>query len=82
MRAPFREVWWGDARVRVSYDTNKGSSASAGSTAKVAPSFRVEYRLDKAMTFEGEATVEVSRSRVQGGDTVWSSLNVGYRYVF
>jgi len=81
VRAPFREVWWGDARVRVSYDTNKGT-ASAGSTAKVAPSFRVEYRWGKAMTLEAEATMEVSRSRVQGGDTIWSSLNMGYRYVF
>lgn len=82
VRAPYKEQWWGDARVRVSYDTNKGSSASAGSTYKLSPAFRAEYRYNKSMTFEGEMTVEVARSAVQGGDTLWTSLNFGYRYVF
>ena len=82
LRAPYKDQWTGDARLRASYDTNKGGTASAGSTYKLSPGFRAEYRWNKDMSVEGEATLEIARGSTQGADSVWSSVNIGYRYQF
>jgi len=71
--------WWLDAKARIMYTTNKKDNKNS---VRINPKLRTEYALNRKFSVEGEIGTEINKSQLEGEDYSWTTVNMGFRYLF